>query len=58
MSDWYRYIEDICLETSIARENIDKVINSVILRRINIFYRSDKKQNFSLRKIWKNIEIL
>ena len=32
MSDWYKYIEDICLETSVARENIDKVINSAIMR--------------------------
>ena len=58
MSDWYKYIEDICLESSVARRNIDKVINSVILRPINILHRSDKKQNFSLRKIRKNIEIL
>ena len=58
MSDWYKNIEDICLETSVARENIEKVINSVIMRRINIFYRSDKQQTFSLGKIRKNIEIL
>ena len=58
MSDWYKHIEDICLETTVARENIDKVINSVIMRRPNIFYRSDKRQKFSLRKIRKNIEIL
>ena len=58
MSDWYKYIEDICLETSVARENIEKVINSVIMRRVNIFYRSDKQQTFSLRKIRENIEIL
>ena len=58
MSDWYKYIEDICLETSVARENIEKVINSVIMRRINIFYRSDKQQKFSLLKIRENIEIL
>ena len=58
MSDWYKHIEDICLETTVARENIDKVINSLIMRPLNIFYRSDKRQKFSLRKIRKNIEIL
>ena len=58
MSEWHKNIEDICLETSVARENIEKVINSVILRQINIFYRSDKQQKFSLLKIRKNIEIL
>ena len=33
MSDWHKHMEDICVETTAARRNIENVINSVISPR-------------------------